>query len=661
MSVREQLRQLHKLGWDVRVLGATIFDSPNGITRLSEHWEKIKQSRSKIVKVNDGPLTHHLVKTKSTQRAEMTAAEEAVWYQAYTKFLDQFKPDIVYYYGGRTLDLLIGDEAHARNIPVASYLANGNYRGLRWCRNVDLIITNSNATAELYKAQDGLESVVIGPFVEPKTVIAPQRNPENVVSINPSLAKGAAIVAAVASMLEHERPDITFEIVESRGDWASISSSVRRELGYDDRQLRNVIVTPNQRDMRKVYSRTKLLLIMSLWWESLPRVAIEAALNGIPCIGTRNSGIPEAIGSNENTIAFSKACYSPPYTRLPPTVQLERLKRKIELLHDDEEHFNSAEQLAQKMAQKFNLQQRAASLSTALKTAVVTAKDEKLPGQGKIANLRRDKAIIKKKCGYHANFTYPKTFNEKICNRKNFNAPKAAHIYQDKLAAREMVRGKVGASYLPEIYEITESPETIAWQNIPPQFAMKSNHSNGQVEIVRGLSGRQKTHLTIKAREWLRSRYGATSGEHWYREIKPKLYFEELLDNGFGETPADFKVHCFNGEPLLVQVIEDRGNSPKENFYTNAWELTGYTLTYPPAQKKSAPGELSELLSIAKILSADIDYIRADFYIVKGRILFGEFTLAPAAGWDAWRDLNGIKSAYDIDLEIGRNWSIRTS
>jgi hypothetical protein len=190
---------------------------------------------------------------------------------------------------------------------------------------------------------------------------------------------------------------------------------------------------------------------------------------------------------------------------------------------------------------------------------------------------------------------------------------------------------------------------------------MKSNHSNGQVEIVRGLSGRQKTHLTIKAREWLRSRYGATSGEHWYREIKPKLYFEELLDNGFGETPADFKVHCFNGEPLLVQVIEDRGNSPKENFYTNAWELTGYTLTYPPAQKKSAPGELSELLSIAKILSADIDYIRADFYIVKGRILFGEFTLAPAAGWDAWRDLNGIKSAYDIDLEIGRNWSIRTS
>lgn len=55
MSVREQLRQLHNLGWDIRVLGATIFDSPNGMTRLSEHWEKIKQSRSKIVIVNDGP------------------------------------------------------------------------------------------------------------------------------------------------------------------------------------------------------------------------------------------------------------------------------------------------------------------------------------------------------------------------------------------------------------------------------------------------------------------------------------------------------------------------------------------------------------------------------------------------------------------------------
>jgi glycosyltransferase involved in cell wall biosynthesis len=317
MTVREQLRQLHKLGWDVRVLGATIFDSPNGITRLADHWEKIKKSRSKIVKVNDGPLQHNLVKTKSTVRAEMTATEEAVWYQAYTKFLDDFKPDVVYYYGGRTLDLLIGDEAHERGIPVAAYLANGNYRGKRWCKSVDLIITNSQATADLYREQDGLNSVTIGPFVDPTTVVAKNRAPTRVVAINPSLAKGAAIVAATAISLERSRPDIEFELIDSRGNWGSIINTVQEQLGMIRRPLENVVITPNQMDMRLVYARAKLLMVLSLWWESLPRVAIEALHNRIPFIGTDHGGLKEIATPGCKLIKFPAHFHKPPYNKLP--------------------------------------------------------------------------------------------------------------------------------------------------------------------------------------------------------------------------------------------------------------------------------------------------------------------------------------------------------
>jgi glycosyltransferase involved in cell wall biosynthesis len=363
MTVREQLRQLHKLGWDVRVLGATIFDSPNGITRLAEHWEKIKKSRSKIVKVNDGPLTHNLIKTKSTQRSQMTAAEEAVWYQAYTKFLDEYKPDIVYYYGGRTLDLLIGDEAHARGIPVAAYLANGNFKGKRWCRDVDRVITNSKATAALYEAQDGVESVTIGPFVDPATVIAKDRHPKHVLAINPSLAKGAGIVAAVAIELEKKRPDIIFEIVESRGNWSSILTGVQKNLSLAPRNLSNVIITPNQEDMRPVYARAQIVLIMSLWWESLPRVGIEAILNHIPCIGTGHGGTPEAINDAGYIINLPSELHRPPYNKLPAHEKINEIAGDIIEVTDNEETRSALINNAKSHSVSYDLKQRGKKLS----------------------------------------------------------------------------------------------------------------------------------------------------------------------------------------------------------------------------------------------------------------------------------------------------------
>lgn len=390
MTVREQLRQLHKLGWEVRVLGATIFDSPNGITRLAEHWEKIKKSRSKIVKVNDGPLTHNLVKTKSTVRAAMTAAEEAIWYQAYTKFLDEFKPDIVYYYGGRTLDLLIGDEAHARKIPVAAYLANGNFKGTRWCRDVDTVITNSLATANFYRTQDNIESVTIGPFVEPAQVTAEYHTPKNIVAINPSLAKGAAIVAAVAIKLEKSRPDIIFEIVESRGNWSQILSSVQQYLNEENRPLKNVIVTPNQYDIRNVYSRTKILLILSLWWESLPRVAIEAMLNGIPCIASSSGGIPEAVSDIGIVHSFSPELHTTPYNRVPDQSTIEEIIKKIISLHDDEDLYRHyQEKIAQKKDQ-YQIEVLAEKLS---KTFITDIKNRE--------NIRRKERKLFLDCGSH--------------------------------------------------------------------------------------------------------------------------------------------------------------------------------------------------------------------------------------------------------------------
>jgi len=71
---------------------------------------------------------------------------------------------------------------------------------------------------------------------------------------------------------------------------------VRGAYGHQiDPDLPNVRVVPNTADMRQVYSRTRVLLMPSSY-ESWGRVAIEAAVSGIPTIAHPTPGLLESLG-----------------------------------------------------------------------------------------------------------------------------------------------------------------------------------------------------------------------------------------------------------------------------------------------------------------------------------------------------------------------------
>lgn len=340
ISVREMLRQLAFNGYEVAVVGATIFDSEQGLSRLPEHWKSLLDTGDYFT-VTDDPLLHHLLQTKSTKLSEMTLRESGKWMALYQKMLDSFKPDLLYFYGGMAIELLISDEARQRGIPVAMYLANGSYDGSRWCRDVDLVVTNSEATATYYRRTFAIESAMVGRFVNPSTVIAAQHQRTNLLFVNPSLEKGAAIVIRLAMALEKRRPDILFEVVESRGAWPALVSKVTSMLGEGREQLDNVLVTPNTTDMRPVYGRARLLLAPSLWWESSGRVAVEAMMNGIPALVTDRGGLPEMVGGGGIRIQLPEKFYEKPWNRLPRGEVLEPLVETIIRLHDDEVYYNS--------------------------------------------------------------------------------------------------------------------------------------------------------------------------------------------------------------------------------------------------------------------------------------------------------------------------------
>ena len=72
MSVRQMLCSLAAQGYEVQILGATVFDHPHGIGALTQRFDTAKVRPGNCVEVPDGPLVHKLYSTATTSRGQMS-------------------------------------------------------------------------------------------------------------------------------------------------------------------------------------------------------------------------------------------------------------------------------------------------------------------------------------------------------------------------------------------------------------------------------------------------------------------------------------------------------------------------------------------------------------------------------------------------------------
>ena len=342
ISVREILHQLERRGFEVMILGATVFDNPNGVVRFGEKWESIKNSGKDFIIIEDGALKHNLVITKSTNRSQMSMDENNSLISNYYQALREFKPDLVFFYGGHPIDAFFPYEARIREIPSVAYLVNANYHGTRWCRDIDVIVTDTNATSQYYTEKNGFQPKVIGKFINPEDVISTKHERKHLTFVNPSWEKGAGLVALLALEMEKRRPDIMFEIVESRGNWLAVLKDVCAQFSYEHRHdLKNVIITKHTQNMKEVYGRSRVVLSPSLWWESGSRVLAEAMMNGIPAIVSDSGGNKEMVQGGGVVVGLPANCFKKPYNVLPKPEALDDLIKLIERYWDDEAYYIS--------------------------------------------------------------------------------------------------------------------------------------------------------------------------------------------------------------------------------------------------------------------------------------------------------------------------------
>lgn len=159
---------------------------------------------------------------------------------------------------------------------------------LKWSKyavkNADAIVTNSIFMSNLTKKWFHVDVDYIYPFVDVASIKSAGNTGEYITFIKPDLLKGAKIFINIAERLKNNQ----FLCVGNIPKYC--------EYKKDLQDLKNVKFIGWTNDMETVYSKTKVLLVPSIWPEPFGRVCVEAMANGIPSIVSNRGGLPEVVG-----------------------------------------------------------------------------------------------------------------------------------------------------------------------------------------------------------------------------------------------------------------------------------------------------------------------------------------------------------------------------
>ncbi len=249
-------------------------------------------------------------------------------------------------------------------------------------------------------------------------------------------------------------------------------------------------------------------------------------------------------------------------------------------------------------------------------------------------------------------FKHPKTFNEKLQWLKvNDHNPKYVRMV-DKYEAKQYVSEILNESFVIPTYGVWRSFDDIDFDFLPNQFVLKCTHDCGGLVICKDKNKLDIEDAKRKISKALKNDYFYVGREWPYKKVFPRIIAEQYMENDSDSDLMDYKVHCFNGKPKLILVCSQRYSKYGlcEDWYDLEWN---YLNMGRPNQQKSTidipkPENLNEMIEAAERLSYNMPFCRVDFYIVKGKLYFGELTLYPASGF-------GLFEPKKWDLDMG-NW-----
>lgn len=225
-------------------------------------------------------------------------------------------------------------------------------------------------------------------------------------------------------------------------------------------------------------------------------------------------------------------------------------------------------------------------------------------------------------------------FNDRIQWLKLFDQRHETITCTDKIRLRDYVNARLGTGYCPQIYQIAERFDDIAFESLPERYVIKTSHDWGRAIVVNSRMPLDKEAARQNLTAALQREFGRERGEWAYRFIKPRILVEEFIDCGTGRPPPDFKFICVDGSIKFVHFLSDRDNGLKEQVIDiDGHDMGTPFLSYIPyGSDFTVPPNWYEMKSCAEKLSKGWKLVRVDLYYAHGKVYVGEMTFFPGGG-----------------------------
>lgn len=254
------------------------------------------------------------------------------------------------------------------------------------------------------------------------------------------------------------------------------------------------------------------------------------------------------------------------------------------------------------------------------------------------------------------NWNNPRFFSEKLQWLKLYGCPPSYTKMVDKVTAKEYVAGLIGDQYIIPTLGVWDSEMNIDFEALPDRFVLKCNHNSGDVIICTDKSMLDVDATRNKVRQMLADNYYLRARETPYKKISRKVFAEKYIENNKSTSLNDYKIYCFDGQPMCVLVVQGRNTITYFDYFDLQWnhidvcDKGEINAPVPPPP----PVTLSEMLHIAEVLSSGLPHVRVDLYEVDGKVFFGELTFFDGGGFAVYN-----KDEWDLHmgtfLELPRN------
>ncbi len=251
------------------------------------------------------------------------------------------------------------------------------------------------------------------------------------------------------------------------------------------------------------------------------------------------------------------------------------------------------------------------------------------------------KILYKALTGEKCNLKHPVTYNEKLQWLKlHDRKPEYAQMV-DKYEVRKYIAKTLGEEYLIPCYGVYDSFDQIDFDKLPDQFVLKCTHDSGSVIICTDKASFHKEVAKEQLSKAMKKNYYDTYREWPYKNVKARIIAEQFMVDESGDDLKDYKIMCFNGIAKIIETHENRfteGKTHTQTFYDRDFNPLGIIQEglEPVKEERKKPVQMDQLLALSETIAKDMYHARIDWYLVQGKIYFGEITFYDGSGFESF-------------------------